>query len=186
MPNRSASGRPSALRLDGGGQRHRELEPPEDRAAREPIVTKYIQVPIYGLRVVRERVERYPVDRLPHARAVVRYAHAAIGTMPQEHLVLIALDARNRIKRTVEVARGGLSGLHVSVGDVLRIALVSGASALVLAHNHPSGDPTPSAEDVAFTKRVAAAATVVSCPLIDHAIVTREAEGWLSMLDAGL
>ena len=149
-------------------------------------MTKYIQVPIYGLRVVRERVERYPVDRLPHARAVVRYAHAAIGTMPQERLVLVALDARNRIKRTIEVARGGLSGLHVAVGDVLRVALVAGASSFVLAHNHPSGDSTPSTEDVEFTKRLADAAKIVACPLLDHVIVTREPEQWVSMLEAGL
>lgn len=146
--------------------------------------TRYLQVPIYGLRVVRERTENYPVDRLPHAKAVVRYAQAAIGDMPQEHLMLIALDARNRIRKTVEVARGGLTGLHVAVRDVLVAALASGASAFVLTHNHPSGDPTPSPEDIAFTKRVAEGGAIVGCALLDHVIVGRDA--YVSMLDAGL
>lgn len=146
---------------------------------------KYLEVPIYGLRLVRERVEHYPIDRVPHARAVVRYAHAAIGDMPQEHLMLISVDARHRIKRTVEVARGGSSGLHVAVVDVMRAALHAGGNAFIITHNHPSGDPTPSGEDISFSKRLLEASRIVGCPMLDHVIVTRDG-GFLSMLDAGL
>jgi DNA repair protein RadC len=71
------------------------------------------------------------------------------------------------------VAAGGLHGLSVSARDPLRVALREGASAFILVHNHPSGDPTPSLEDVEFTDRIARAADIVATPLIDHVIVGR-------------
>lgn len=64
--------------------------------------------------------------------------------------------------------------MGVRPADPLRYALRAAASGFVLVHNHPSGDPTPSVEDVSFTRRVAAAAAVVGVPLLDHVVVTRE------------
>ena len=79
---------------------------------------------------------------------------------------------------------GGLSGLHVAVRDPLRLALRDAASAFVLVHNHPSGDPTPSKEDISFTQRLFDAAAVMGTPLLDHVVIGRE--GFVSMLDADL
>jgi DNA repair protein RadC len=64
--------------------------------------------------------------------------------------------------------------MGVRAADPLRLALRAAASGFVLVHNHPSGDPTPSAEDVTFTRRVADAASVVGVPLLDHVVVARE------------
>jgi DNA repair protein RadC len=72
----------------------------------------------------------------------------------------------------------------VGVRDVLRSALREAASAFILVHNHPSGDPTPSPEDVTFTSAVAAAATVVGTPLVDHVIIARQRSS--SLLELGL
>ena len=77
---------------------------------------------------------------------------------------------------------GGLHGLHVGARDPLRYALRDGGSAFVLVHNHPSGDPAASTEDVRFTEEVARAADVVGVPLLDHVIVARS--GYLSLLDS--
>ncbi len=121
--------------------------------------------------------------RLPHARAVARWAEP-LTVLEHEELWLLALDARNRLRAARRVAMGGLSGLHVAVRDPLRLALREAASAFVLVHNHPSGDPTPSAEDISFTRRLAGAAEVMGTPLLDHVVVGRD--GFASMLDAGL
>lgn len=64
--------------------------------------------------------------------------------------------------------------MGVRPADPLRLALRAAASGFVLVHNHPSGDPAPSAEDVAFTRRVASAAVVVGTPLLDHVVVARD------------
>jgi DNA repair protein RadC len=63
--------------------------------------------------------------------------------------------------------------MGAKAADPLRLALRTGASGFVLVHNHPSGDPVPSKEDVAFTRRVAEAAVVVGIPLLDHVVVAR-------------
>jgi DNA repair protein RadC len=82
------------------------------------------------------------------------------------------------------VASGGIRGLHIGVRDVLRLVLREAASAFVLVHNHPSGDPTPSDEDAAFTRAAVEGADAVGTPPLDHVIVVRQRAS--SMFDLGL
>lgn len=105
---------------------------------------------------------------------VAAWASTRLGGLDHEELWLLALDGRSRLRAIRCVAKGGLHGMGVRPADPLRLALRAAASGFVLVHNHPSGDPTPSAEDVAFTRRVAAAAAVVGMPLLDHVVVARE------------
>ena len=107
----------------------------------------------------------------PHE--VARWATARLCRLEHEELWVLALDGRNHLRAARRVAMGGLHGVHVSVRDVLRPVLREGASGFVLVHNHPSGDPTPSQEDVEFTRRIEQAAEVVGVPLLDHVVVAR-------------
>lgn len=107
-----------------------------------------------------------------------------IAHLDHEEMWLVSLDGRSAARSARRVAQGGLHGLSVSARDILRVALVDAASAIVLVHNHPSGDPTPSAEDIAMTRAVAQAGEVVGTPLVDHVIVA--SSGYQSMLDLGL
>ncbi|HEY5242847.1 MAG TPA: JAB domain-containing protein, partial [Polyangiaceae bacterium] len=91
---------------------------------------------------------------------------------------------RHGMRAARRVASGGIHGLHVTAREPLRIALREAASAFVLVHNHPSGDPTPSDEDLAFTRAVVEAAAAVGMPMLDHVVVARRRA--TSMLDAGL
>ncbi len=102
---------------------------------------------------------------------VAAWAAARLTALDHEELWLLALDGRSRLRAVRCVARGGLHGMGVRAADPIRLALRAAASGFVLVHNHPSGDPAPSAEDVEFTRRVAAAAAVVGTPLLDHVIV---------------
>jgi DNA repair protein RadC len=122
--------------------------------------------------------------RLFDRGAVVAWAQPRLATLDHEELWLLALDGRHGLRAARRAASGGIHGLHIGVRDVLRIVLKEASSAFVLVHNHPSGDPTPSDEDVGFTKAVAEGATVVGTPLIDHVIVARQRAS--SMLDLGL
>jgi DNA repair protein RadC len=105
---------------------------------------------------------------------VAAWAQKRLVALDHEELWLLALDGRNRIRAIRCVAKGGLHGMGVRAADPIRLALRSAASGFVLVHNHPSGDPAPSAEDVEFTRRVAAAAAVVGTPLLDHVVVASE------------
>jgi len=122
--------------------------------------------------------------KLPDCRAVDAWARPRLGSLDHEELWMLALDGNNRLRAARRVASGGLHGMYVSARDPLRFALREGASAFILVHNHPSGDPTPSAEDVTFTASVAAAGRVVSTPLLDHVVVARAS--YASMLDLDL
>jgi DNA repair protein RadC len=125
-----------------------------------------------------------PSPRLPDQGAVVAWARPRLATLDSEELWLLALDGRHGLRAVRRVASGGIHGLHVGPRDVLRIAVREAASAFVLVHNHPSGDPAPSEEDIVFTRAVSQAASVVGAPLLDHVIVARRQSS--SMLDLGL
>jgi DNA repair protein RadC len=120
---------------------------------------------------------------LPDRDAVVAWARPRLATLDHEELWVLLLDGRNGLRATRRVASGGIHGLHVSVRDVLRIALREAASAFILVHNHPSGDPTASSHDETFTRAMTEGAKLVGCPLLDHVIVARQRAS--SMLHLG-
>ncbi len=122
--------------------------------------------------------------RFPSSAAVDGWARPRIASLDHEELWALVLDGHQGLRAARLVARGGLHGLHVGARDPLRLALRDGGSAFVLVHNHPSGDPSASDEDVRFTAQVARAADVVGMPLLDHVIVARN--GYASLLDDGL
>jgi DNA repair protein RadC len=122
--------------------------------------------------------------KLVDREAVAAWARPRLATLDHEELWALALDGRHGLRAARRVASGGIHGLHVAPRDALRIAVREAASAIVLVHNHPSGDTAASAEDVAFTRAVAEAGRVVGTPLIDHVIVGRRRTS--SMLEAGL
>jgi DNA repair protein RadC len=118
---------------------------------------------------------------LPDCDAVVAWARPKLATLDHEELWVLVLDGRNGLRAARLVASGGIHGLHVGVRDVLRVAVREAASAFVLVHNHPSGDPEPSQEDRIFTRAVTKGAKLVGCPLLDHVIIARKRAS--SMLD---
>jgi DNA repair protein RadC len=122
--------------------------------------------------------------RFASSSAVEAWARPRIASLDHEELWALMLDGNQGLRAARQVARGGLHGMHVGPRDPLRLALRDGGSAFVLVHNHPSGDPTASQEDIRFTAHVAQAADVVGVPLLDHVIVARN--GYASLLDQGL
>jgi DNA repair protein RadC len=101
------------------------------------------------------------------ARALIsRYAHES-----QEHLGAILLDSRQRVLKQCEIYVGTVSRALVSTRDIVRTALEANAVGIVLFHNHPSGDPSPSAEDLTFTRKVQQSLSLVDVELIDHLVV---------------
>jgi DNA repair protein RadC len=105
-----------------------------------------------------------------------------LATLDHEEVWVLSLDGRNGIKGVRRVAQGGVHGCALTAREILRPALVAAATALVLVHNHPSGDPTPSEYDVHMTRAVAAAADVVGLSLLDHVVVARDGARSLAAL----
>ena len=135
-----------------------------------------------GRRLGRAEVENRPLVDAPEAAGA--YLSAALATESREVMGALFLDAKNRLVHDEIVFRGGISSASVQPGPLLRIAVLEGAAALVLYHNHPSGDPTPSPEDRATTARFVAAGDAVGVPVRDHVVVGRGR--WFSFRREGL
>ncbi|MET0621321.1 MAG: DNA repair protein RadC [Thermoanaerobaculia bacterium] len=124
-------------------------------------------------------------DLLNDPRLVKDYLRATQADDSQERTGALFLNARNRLlKNDPDIYRGTLDRAVVEPREILRRALVGKAAAVILYHNHPSGDPTPSREDREFTRRLASAAEAVGVRLLDHIVVGRE--GCVSFREAGL
>lgn len=107
-----------------------------------------------------------------------------LGALDVEQFLVIPLDARNRVLAEVRVGMGSTTYCPVAPADVFRAALREAAAGIVVAHNHPSGDPSPSPEDVDLTIRLVRAGEVIGIRVLDHVIIARD--GFFSFLDAGM
>jgi len=104
--------------------------------------------------------------------------------LPVEEFHVAILDAQHRLERDILITRGLLNSSLVHPREVFREAIAERAAAVILVHNHPSGDPTPSAEDRAVTEQLVAAGRLLDIPVHDHIIVGRGR--YMSFAEAGL
>jgi len=116
----------------------------------------------------------------PNERAQIRSpADAAnllmleMSLLEQEHLRVILLDTRNRVLQITTVYQGSLNTSLVRVGELFREAIRRNSAAVIIAHNHPSGDPTPSPEDVAITRQIVQAGRLLDIDVLDHVVIGR-------------
>jgi DNA repair protein RadC len=115
---------------------------------------------------------------------VIAYLRAQYSHLTQERTGALYLDARNRLLRDAECFRGTLDRTMAEPREIFKTALLENAAAVIVYHNHPSGDPTPSREDREFTKRLAAAAEIVGIRLLDHVVIGTQ--GGVSFRETGL
>jgi DNA repair protein RadC len=125
-----------------------------------------------------------PGPRIETSRDVDELLRARLAEAEVEHFVALALDAKNRVTAELRIAVGGLSACPVAPADVFRALLREAAAGVVFAHNHPSGDATPSADDLALTDRLVRAGALLGVRVLDHVIIARG--GYFSFVDAGL
>jgi DNA repair protein RadC len=103
----------------------------------------------------------------------------------KEHFYCIGLDVKNRIKYIDLASMGTLTSSLVHPREAFRLAVMRGVASLVFTHNHPSGDPTPSRDDIAVTERLKAAGEILGIKLLDHVIVGNGTGSYASMLEKG-
>ena len=125
--------------------------------------------------------ERATINSPGDAAALVSYEMSALE---QEHLRVILLDTRNHVLDVVEVYKGSINSSQVHVGELFKAAIRRNASALIVVHNHPSGDPTPSPDDVAVTRAILQAGKLLDVDVLDHMVIGQGS--WVSMKERGL
>ncbi len=127
--------------------------------------------PVYSREVIRENMPAYiTTDRFNSPQQVFEmFKDLVIET--KEHFLCLHLDGKNRIICLDRVSVGSLNQSVVHVREVLKSALLSSAAGTLLIHNHPTGDPSPSPDDIIITNRLKEAGLLISIPVIDHIII---------------
>lgn len=135
-----------------------------------------------GRRLTLESPDEKPTINSPaDAAALVQYEMCALE---QEHLRVVLLDRRNRVQDIVEVYKGSVNSSQVRIGELFKEAVRKNASAVIVIHNHPSGDPTPSPDDVAVTRGIAQAGKLLDIDVLDHLVIGQGR--WVSLKERGL
>jgi DNA repair protein RadC len=109
--------------------------------------------------------------RLANPRDAAAYLLPRFGARPVEQFGLVLLDSKHRVTQTRVLVSGTLNTSIVEPREVFREAALGSAAAIVVFHNHPSGDPSPSPEDVELTRRLAAAGALMGIDLVDHLVL---------------
>jgi len=109
---------------------------------------------------------------------------AYIADLAAEEFHVLALDTQSCVLRDILITRGILNGSLVHPREVFRAAIAEAAAGIIVVHNHPSGDPTPSADDRAITRQLVEAGKVLDLPVYDHVIVG--AGRYVSFVESGL
>jgi DNA repair protein RadC len=135
-----------------------------------------------GRRMLLATPEDHFVVRSP--ADVAQLLIAEMAHLEQEHFRVLYLDTRNRLLGSETVYVGSLNASHIRVGEVFRDAVKRNCATIIVAHNHPSGDPTPSPEDVEVTRRLIAAGDLLSIEVLDHLIIGQQR--FVSMRERGL
>jgi DNA repair protein RadC len=107
-----------------------------------------------------------------------------MGVLEQEELRVLLLDTRNRVLSMASVYRGSVNNSQVRVGELFKSAIRANAASVIVVHNHPSGDPTPSPEDVAITRAIVQAGKLLDIDVLDHLVIGRGK--WVSLKERGL
>ena len=180
--------KPLARRLlDTFGDFNRVISAPADRlrkvqGAGEAVVVELKVVEAAAQRLARSKVMQRPI--VSSWQALIDYCHTAMAHGETEQFRVLYLDRKNVLIADEEQARGTVDHVPVYPREIAKRALELNASALILVHNHPSGDPTPSEADISMTLKIKGAADALGLVLHDHLIIGKSRE--LSFRSAGL
>ena len=134
-----------------------------------------------GLRLSQPAEERTTINSPADAAALVQ---SEMALLEKEHLRVLLLDRRNRVLEIVEVYQGSVNSSQVRIAEVFQAAISRNASSIIVVHNHPSSDPTPSPDDVAVTRAMVQAGKLLAISMLDHLVIG--GQRWVSLKERGL
>ncbi len=130
-----------------------------------------------GSRCANEKMARVPMNS---AEAIYEVMAPRLGHERKEYVLIVLLDSKLRATRTIELSRGNADTALCEPRDVLHHVIINQATAFVLVHNHPSGDPGPSRQDLVLTQKIREACEIVRVRFVDHMIIGRPSDAYKS------
>jgi DNA repair protein RadC len=147
--------------------------------------TKQVSIPIYRVTLVREgKIPTYE-SRIRSSANAYSVLQEFLADTDREHFVILMLDQKNQVIGINTVSIGSLTASVVHPREVYKPLILSNAAAVILGHNHPSGDPQPSKEDRAITQRLKEAGTLLGINVLDHLVIGAEGR-YFSFADENL
>jgi len=142
-------------------------------------------ISIVKLQVIKEGTLNYGIDHVTCSRELAEIGRKFIGDADREIFVLVCLDNKNRISALHIVSIGCLTSSPVHPREVFKVAILSNAASIAFVHNHPSGDPTPSREDIALTMQLIECARLFGIRTLDH-VILGDGESYVSFSDQAM
>ena len=139
------------------------------------------RINFYTLKMVKEDSTLYEVPVIKSPAEVYQAAKQllALHEEPEEHFCILCLNTKNKIVGVHTISIGSLNTSIVHPREVFKAAILNNASGIICLHNHPSGDPEPSWEDIAITRRLVKAGEIIGIEVLDHVIIGEQ--GYISM-----
>jgi len=148
--------------------------------------TAFAIAPVINIQMVRERELLYNGNRVSMPEQAAAAFCALLGDPDREYFVALLLNGKNQISGIYQISQGSLNQSIVTPRETFKAAILANAAGMILAHNHPSGDLTPSSEDLAITRRLKEAGDLLGIKILDHIIVNTESQAFKSFCNDGL
>jgi DNA repair protein RadC len=160
------------------------MEKQQQMFADDPVVRKVYKIPRYRVLMVKEGAVSAERKRMCSPQDIYNAVGDIIENVDREYFLIVILDAKNHINGVNVVSIGTINSTQVHPREVFKAAILANAAAIICVHNHPSGDPVPSKEDIDITHRLAEAGKVVGIEVLDHVVI---GDGcWVSLKEKGI
>lgn len=158
---------------------------PEEESPQSFALDAY-SLPVYRVSLVRDRdITMAEQPHITNPQSVADLLYEYLQDKDREYFVMLMLDTKNRVIGMNVVSIGILDSALVSPREVFKAALLANAASVIVSHNHPSGDPTPSAEDKRLTQRLAEAGKIIHIEVLDHIIIGERGQ-FVSLKERGV
>lgn len=148
--------------------------------------TKFAKrVDIVSIKMVKEKSISYENRKISSPDDAQYLCRRFLDELDREQLIVVSLDTKNQPTSIHVASIGSLNSSIVHPREVFKVAILSNANSIIIAHNHPSGDPTPSKEDISITQRLKEVGKLIGIDLIDHIIIGEE-KRFTSLKEKGL
>lgn len=142
-------------------------------------------IQIVSIKMVKEKNLEYGDTQISSPKDCANIFKKFIGDYDREALVVLTLDTKNKINSITVASLGSVNSSIVHPREIFKTAILSNAASIIISHNHPSGDPTPSKEDISITTRLKECGRILGIELLDHVIIG-EYDKYLSFKEKGL
>jgi DNA repair protein RadC len=148
----------------------------------DPVVHRLFKIPLYKIEMVREGAIPVERKRIGSPQDVFNTVHGFLENVDREYFLTLILNTKNNVVGANVTSIGTLNSSLVHPREVFKAAILANAAAIICVHVHPSGDPTPSPEDLEITRRLVEAGKILGIEVLDHVII---GDYWVSLKERG-